>query len=147
MHPPIGMAVKVGNVLRLRKTLYGLKQSPREWNANLDNYMIKMKFIRTNADSCVYIRTTNSSVVIIAVYVDDLIIAGTSLSLVESVKSDFHKRYKIKDLGELQYVLGVRVDQNSAQKIIQLSQQTYIVDMLSKYNMLDCRVVDTPMES
>lgn len=83
------MAVKDGNVLRLRKTLYGLKQSPREWNANLDNYMIKMKFIRINADSCVYIRTTNSSVVIIAVYVDDLIIPGSSLSLVESVKSGF----------------------------------------------------------
>ena len=89
MHPPAGMAVKDGNVLRLRKTLYGLKQSPRDWNANLDNYMIKMKFIRINADSSVYIRTTNSSVVIIAVYVDDLIIAGSSLSLVESAKSDF----------------------------------------------------------
>ena len=147
MHPPVGMTVKDGHVLRLRKTLYGLKQSPREWNANLDNYMIKMKFVRINADSCVYIRCTNSSVVIIAVYVDDLIIAGTSLSLVGSVKSDFHKRYKMKDLGELQYVLGVRVDQNQAQKTIQLSQQTYIVDMLTKFNMLECRVVDTPMES
>ena len=94
MPPPIGMTVKDGHVLRLRKSLYGLKQSPREWNANLDNNLIKMKFIRINADSCVYIRTTNSCVVIIAVYVDDLIIAGSSISLVESVKADFIRDIK-----------------------------------------------------
>ena len=141
------MVVKDGHVLRLWKTLYGPKQSPREWNANLDNYMIKMKYKRITADSCVYIRSTNSSIVIIAVYVDDLIIAGSSLSLVESVKAEFHRKYKMKDLGKLQYVLGVRVDQNPAQKTIQLSQQTYILDMLTKFNMTDCRVVDTPMES
>ena len=63
--------------------------------------MIKMKYKRITADSCVYIRTTNSSIVIIAIYVDDLIIAGSSLSLVESVKAKFHRKYKMKDLGEL----------------------------------------------
>ena len=66
MHPPIGMSVSSGKVLRLKKTLYGLKQSPREWNANLDAFMINMKYKRISADSCVYIRSNASGVVIIA---------------------------------------------------------------------------------
>ena len=53
----------------------------------------------------------------------------------------------MKDLGELAYVLGVRVDQNPALKTIQLSQQAYITDMLEKFEMTNCKPVDTPMES
>ena len=79
---------------------------------------------------------------IIAVYVDDLIIAGNSIRLVESVKKDFHKKYKMKDMGVLEYVLGVRVDQIPDQKLIQLSQRSYIVDMLAKFEMTKCSEKD-----
>ena len=147
MHPPVGMTIKDGHVLRLLKTLYGLKQSPREWNANLDKFMISMLFTRITADACVCIRKSDKGAVIIAVYVDDLIIAGSSLRLVESVKSAFHRRYKMKDMGVLEYVLGVRVDQQPDKNIIQLSQKTYILDMLTKYDVKDARAVDTPMSS
>ena len=116
MHPPVGMLIKEGHVLRLLKTLYGLKQSPREWNANLDKFMISQLFTRITADSCVYIRKSDKGTVIIAVYVDDLIIAGSSLRLVECVKSAFHHKYKMKDMGMLEYVLGVRVDQQPDRK-------------------------------
>ena len=105
-----------------------------------------MKYKRIQADSCVYIRSTNSGTVIIAVYVDDLIIAGSSLRLVDAVKAEFHKRYKMKDMGQLEYVLGVRVDQNPSQKTIQLSQQSYIHDMLQRFEMINCKGVDTPMD-
>ena len=89
--------------------------------------MINMKYKRISADSCVYIRSNASGVVVIAVYVDDLIIARNSIRLVESVKQEFHKRYKIKDMGVLEYVLGVRVDQIPEQKLVQLSQRSYIL--------------------
>ena len=108
MYPPVGMTVSSGKVLRLKKTLCGLKQSPREWNANLDAFMMTMKYKRISADSCVYIRSNASGVVIIAVYVDDLIIAGNSIRLVESVKKEFHRKYKMKDMGALEYVLSVK---------------------------------------
>jgi hypothetical protein len=147
MHPPAGIVIQEGKVLRLLKTLYGLKQSPREWNANLDKFMISMSYTRITADSCVYIRRSAKGTVIIAVYVDDLIIAGSSLRLVESVKGAFHNRYKMKDMGVLEYVLGVRVDQQPDKNIIQLSQKTYILDMLVKYGVEDCKAVDTPMSS
>jgi hypothetical protein len=109
--------------------------------------MLTMKYKRISADSCVYIRSNASGVVIIAVYVDDLIIAGNSIRLVESVKKEFHRRYKMKDMGVLEYVLGVRVDQIPEEKIIQLSQRSYIIDMLAKFEMTKCSDKDTPMES
>ena len=111
MHPPAGLNIKDGHVLRLMKTLYGLKQSSREWNANLNKFMISMLYTRITADSCVYTRKSARGTVIIAVNVDDLIIAGSSLGLVESVKSAFHNKYKMKDMGVLEYVLGNRAEQ------------------------------------
>ena len=80
--------------------------------------MMTMKYKRISVDSCVYIRSNASGVVIIAVYVDDLIIAGNSIRLVESVKKEFHRKYKMKDMGVSEYVLGVRVDQIPTEKII-----------------------------
>ena len=147
MYPPSGMEIREGHVLRLLKTLYGLKQSPKEWNAHLNKFMISMLFTRITADSCVYIRKSPKGTVIIAVYVDDLIIAGSSERLVESVKAAFRNRYKMKDMGALEYVLGVRVDQQPEKNVIQLSQKTYILDMLVKYKLENCKTVDTPMSS
>ena len=106
-----------------------------------------MLFTRITADSCVYIRKSARGTVIIAVYVDDLIIAGSSERLVVSVKSAFKNRYKMKDMGMLEYVLGVRVEQHPEKNIIQLSQKTYILDMLVKYKVENCKAVDTPMSS
>ena len=84
--------------------------------------MMTMKYQKISVDS-VYIRSNASGVVIIAVYVDDHIIAGNLIRSVESVKKEFYKKYKMKDMGVLEYVLGVRVDQIPAEKIIQLSQR------------------------
>ena len=146
MYPPAGMIVAPGNVLKLNRTLYGLKQAPREWYGNLHSFLLSQGFSSVSNDSCVYIRKTDRGTVVIAVYVDDLIIAGSSLSLVNSIKHSFHNRYKMSDMGPLEYVLGVRVDQDTANRTISLSQRQYIVDLLTKYNMSDCSTEATPMD-
>ena len=94
--------------------------------------MMTMKYKRISADSCVYIRSNASGVVIIAVYVDELIIAGNLIRLAESLKKEFCIQYKMKHMGVLEYVLDVRVDQIPAEKIIQLSQRSYIINMLAE---------------
>ena len=63
----------------LNKSLYGLKQSSRSWNSELHAYLVKLGFVQSASDSCIYFRLTNEQC-IIAVYVDDLIIASKSIA-------------------------------------------------------------------
>ena len=81
-----------------------------------------------------------------AVYADGIVIGGLHDSLIKEVKDEFNKRFKMKDMGLLQYVLGTRVDQDLVNKTITLSQKTYIKQMLEKFKLLDCKPHTTPMD-
>ena len=87
VHPPPGLERDDFKVYKLHKSLYGLKQSPREWNNNINGFLVASKYSRVQADSCIYVRTTDRGTDMIAVYVDDLIICGSSTPLINSVKN------------------------------------------------------------
>ena len=115
MKQPKGF-VKVGEkdlVCRLKKSIYGLKQSPRCWNTALDSHLKKMKFVQTKADPCIYVFKDETETVIIAVYVDDILIAGTSNKKIAEVKAAIANRFEVKDMGELHYFLGVKIVRDS----------------------------------
>ena len=84
---PQGYELPSGRVYRLNRCLYGLKQSPRGWYADIDEYLVKNNFVRTKADSCIYTRRSDKGFTMIALYVDDLIIG--------EVKSTLRKKYKM----------------------------------------------------
>ena len=100
-------------VCRLKKSIYELKQSPRCWNTALDSHLKKMKFVQTKADLCIYIFKDKTETVIIAVYVDDILIAGTSNKKIAEVKAAIANRFEVKDMGELHYFLGVKIVRDS----------------------------------
>ncbi len=90
-------------VCRLKKSIYGLKQSSRCcWNRALTEYLEFMGFIQSSADSCVYIKRAKD-VSIIAVYVNDFAILTTTEAEMSSIKMYLATRFKMKDLGELRY--------------------------------------------
>lgn len=90
-----------GLVCRLKKALYGLKQAPRLWHAKIDAYLIEeLNFVSSRNDPCVYVHHTGASILIIALYVDDLLIAGSDSSEIAIIKGEFAKRFEMKDLGE-----------------------------------------------
>jgi hypothetical protein len=93
-------------VCRLKRSLYGLKQAPRCWNATLNNQLIKMGFAQTDSDPCVYV-STEGEFFIIAVYVDDILLAGKSNKRITEVKQALSSQFEVKDLGELHYLLSV----------------------------------------
>ena len=99
--PPPGYGLPAGRVYRLNKCLYGLKQSPRGWCADIDDYLKANHFVKTQADSCIYTRRSDRGVTIIALYVDDFIIAGSNDAVISEVKKTLNKKYKMKDLGLL----------------------------------------------
>ena len=92
-------------VCKLKRSLYGLKQSGRNWSNLLHDYLANEKFTQSLADPCLYVRTTNSGCVIIIVWVDDIIIAATDSDLMTEVKESLRKRFKMKHLGS-KMVLG-----------------------------------------
>ena len=104
MRQPEGF-VKEGQerkVCKLKKSIYGLRQSPRFWNVALDCQLQKMGFRQSDSDPCLYV-STEGELFFVAVYVDDILLAGKSIERMEEVKTEFGKQFKVKDMGKLSY--------------------------------------------
>ena len=96
---------------RLFKALYGLKQAPRAWNEKMDQYLKKLGFIRSHTDYNLYFKTEGDCLCVLFLYVDDLIITGNDLLLVEQIKAALCQQFKMPDLGTLHFFLGLEIQQ------------------------------------
>lgn len=139
-------AGKENLVCKLKKSLYGLKQAPKCWNEVVDAFLMKLGFERSYADYGIYIKnqTSDQERIIIALYVDDLLIATSKRVALNEVKKQLEKRFKIRDLGPLSYFLGISVKRHRPSRILSLSQEVYISEMLKTFNMEDSKAVSTP---
>ncbi|KAL7582697.1 hypothetical protein Lser_V15G42892 [Lactuca serriola] len=135
---------KSGLVYKLSKALYGLRQAPRAWNARLDKHLKLIGFVRCAHEYVVYIRKTNSSLLIVGTYVDDLIVTGTSKKEIDLFKKEMNQEFEMSDMGLLTYYLGIEVSQK--EHGITLKQTGYAKKLLEKTGMLECNPTETPME-
>jgi hypothetical protein len=142
--PGLASAETEGKVCRLKKSLYGLKQSPRAWFDRFRKAVCEMGYGQCNGDHTVFFRHSNQKITILAVYVDDIIITGDDATEITRVKSCLSKSFEVKDLGQLRYFLGIEVARSK--EGIVLSQRKYTLDLLSDMGMLDCRAAPTPMD-
>lgn len=132
-------------VCKLKKSLYGLKQSPRCWNQKFVTSVRSLGFVPSDADPCIFVkRHSDDEMSIIAVYVDDLIIMTTTVEEMQRIKASLSKNFKMKDLGSLHYCLGISVEQH--EDGIKLSQKQYIEKLLERYGLQDANPVSTPMD-
>ncbi|KAM2954379.1 hypothetical protein FF1_032665 [Malus domestica] len=145
MQPPPGYdGIKGNMVCKLHKAIYGLKQSPRAWYAKLSSVLEKAGFMRSNADSSLFVRTGTKGKLVVLVYVDDLIITGDNTVEIEALKLSLHQAFAIKDLGRLKYFLGIEMATSS--KGLFLHQRKYVLDLLQEAKMLDCKPAITPVD-
>ena len=133
-------------VCKLKRSLYGLKQSARCWNAELDGQLKKMKFTQSSHDPCIYSRFSNGKIFIIAVYVDDIILAGESEEDIEHAKESLSRRFDVEDMGRIHYFLGVKVVQDQNLSSIWIGQSSFIVQLLKRFGMEESKAVDTPFD-
>ena len=133
-------------VCRLRKSIYGLKQSSRCWNTALDSHLKKMGFSQSKSDPCIYVSGGGKDTFYIGVYVDDMILAGKDETKMEKVKKELSSKFDIKDLGELSYFLGMSIVQKQEEKVTWMGQPTYTQKLLTKTGMNDCKPVKTPVD-
>jgi histone deacetylase 1/2 len=124
---------------KLDKALYGLKQAPRAWYSRLSSKLQALGFIASKADISLFIYKKGSFLV----YVDDIIITGSSPVAIDALLADLRSDFALKDLGSLNYFLGIQVTRLS-DGILQ-SQEKYATDLLHRVGMLSCKPVPTPI--
>lgn len=148
MQQPEGFEVKSDTgeklVCKLNKSLYGLKQSGRNWNKMLHDHLCEKGYKQNPVDHCVYSRQTASETVILIIWVDDVIIAANSEDAIRNVKQMLNEKFKMKALGELKHFLGIDCIQENHE--IRLNQTRYVTKILEKFKMSDCKPRSTPCE-
>lgn len=131
-------------VYRLVKALYGLRQAPRAWYAKLNRCLEELGFKRCPYEHGVYTRRENGEVLIIAVYVDDILVTGTNVIAIESFKRQMSSIFEMSDMGKLTYYLGIEVRQGDG--CIELKQTSYAMKLLKKAGMMGCNPTKYPMD-
>ena len=130
----------------LRKFLYGLKQSPRQWNIRFDTFMKKKKFLQSHYDSCVYIRNVNTpKAIYLMLYVDYMLIALGDKTEVQIMKDSLSREFEMKDLGRASRILGMDIVRDRKKGTLVLSQEAYIKKVLKSFGMEDSKPVTTPL--
>ena len=113
------------------------------WYQNFDTYMLQLNFVRSNSDHCIYVKRTGDQFVILTLYVDDMLLIGNSVKMVNSVKSLLAKKFEMKDLGPTNFILGMQIRRDREKWKLWLRQEKYIKEILKKFNMIDCKPVGT----
>jgi hypothetical protein len=132
-------------VCRLKKSIYGLKQSPRLWNKVIDKFLKNEKFKVIDADCCIYMKTKREKTIMVSLYVDDLLIASNCKTLCAKLKVNLNKRFEMKDLGIVQVCLGIEFNWLPNGTCL-LNQSKYIENILSRFNMQECKPIGCPIE-
>uniref|UniRef100_A0A2N9H904 Reverse transcriptase Ty1/copia-type domain-containing protein n=1 Tax=Fagus sylvatica TaxID=28930 RepID=A0A2N9H904_FAGSY len=133
------------HLCKLNKAIYGLKQAPRAWFSRLSTRLIALGFHGSKSDTSLFICRTSSFTMYVLIYVDDIIITSSSSDAIDTLLSQLHHDFAVKNLGSLKFFLGIEVLSNSDGAI--LSQQRYITDILHRTHMLEAKPITTPMAS
>ena len=135
---------KVGKVCKLRKSLYGLKQSPHAWFNRFSKSLHYQGYTQANLDHMLFYKHKNEKVTILTVYVDDIILTSNDKGEREQLKKKLALEFKMKDLGSLHYFLEMEVARSH--EGISISQRKYVLDLLKKTSMIGCKPTNTPLD-
>jgi hypothetical protein len=144
---PLGF-VKKGEehkVYKLKKALYGLRQTPRVWNVKLDTTLKGLGFSQSPLEHGLYARVVGDTRLLVSVYVDDLIVIGNCSKEINSFKAHMQAEFRMSDLDPLSFYLGIEVHQSKG-KII-LSQGAYAARIMEKAGLTGCNPCATPMKA
>jgi histone deacetylase 1/2 len=134
-----------GYVCKLDKALYGLKQARRAWYARLSSKLMGLGFKPSKADTSLFYFNKGDLTIFVLIYVDDIIVAGSSKEATTGLLRSLGREFALKDLGELHYFLGIEV--TKLRDGIFLTQDKYASDLLKKMNMADCKPVSSPLST
>ncbi|PSS08126.1 Endonuclease [Actinidia chinensis var. chinensis] len=134
---------------RLKKSLYGLKQSPRQWYKRFDLFMDEHGYTRSQFDHCVYFRKLqDGSMIYLLLYVDDMLIASKSKVEIDRLKAQLSREFEMKDLGEAKKILGMEIKRDRVKGTVWLTQSQYLKKVLQRFGIdSSTKPVSTPLAS
>ena len=151
MEQPEGFMVKgqEKKVFKLVKSIYGLKQAGQIWYELMaDTLRRKLGFERIHSDARVYIlcrQGGNQTKIILILYVDNLLLMGNDLPLINKIKKKLGEAYHMKDLGAAQSYLGIRITRDCTHQHIWVDQEAYIDSALSRFHLINANDTKTPL--
>jgi hypothetical protein len=145
--PPGQPPLPNGYVYKLQRALYGLKQSPREWNITLNKFMVEeCGFRQLQIEKCLYIKKkSDGSYMLVCMYVDDLVIAYSDRSMLDSFLAKVKTKFKITQSDTLQKTLGFQIERTRDGGVF-MHQKSYIDDVLKRFGMEASNTVETPFD-
>ncbi|KAK2361432.1 putative mitochondrial protein [Trifolium repens] len=135
---------KPNQVCKLLKSLYGLKQASRKWYERLTSLLVKEGYTQSTSDYSLFTLSTNDNFTALLIYVDDIILSGTSLTEIDRIKCILDDNFRIKDLGIVKYFLGLEVAHSK--EGISVSQRKYCLDLLNDSGLLGSKPASTPLD-
>lgn len=133
-------------VCLLKRSLYGLRQSPRQWNTRFDEFIVSQGFVRSEYDICVYYKEyEEDSYVYLLLYVDDILLASKSKVQVAELKKILSSEFEMKDLGDAKKILGMEITRDRERGTLTVSQEDYAWKVLGNFSMEKSKSVSTPL--
>ena len=115
---------------RLKKSIYGLKQASRQWYLKFNQTIKSFGFKENIEDNCIYAKFKNGKYIFLILYVDDILLASSDVSLLQETKKFLSSNFDITDLGEASYVLGIEIHRDRNNGVLGLSQKAYLEKFL-----------------
>ncbi|KAM1595278.1 hypothetical protein ACFX10_001586 [Malus domestica] len=131
------------HVCKMVKSLYGLKQAPRAWNSKFTSYLTVLEFHASASDTSLFVKKDDSDIIILLLYVDDIILTGSNPLKIQKVIQELSEVFKLKDMGQLTYFLGLQVQYNADGSVF-VNQSKYVKDLVHKAGMDSCKPATTP---
>ena len=110
-------------------------QASRSWNICFDEVIKAYGFIQTYGEACIYKKVSGSSIAFLILYVDDILLIGNDIEFLDSIKGYLNKSFLMKDLGEVAYILGIKIYRDRSKCLIRLSMSTYLDRILKEFKM------------
>jgi Reverse transcriptase (RNA-dependent DNA polymerase) len=132
-------------VCKFQKFIYGLNQASRSWNKRFDEEIKYLGFIQNKDEPCVYKIVSRSYVFFLVPYVDGILLMNNFIPLMEQIKTSLKIIFSMKDMGEAQYILGIKIYRDRSRRLMGLSQRTYIDKVLKRFNMQNSMKGNVPM--
>ena len=146
MQQPEGYEDGTDRVCKLNRSLYGLKQSPRNWNARFNEFLNAEGFESTPEDTCVFVRKGDNNLMIVCLYVDDGLVCGTDRSALNEFIDKLRETFEVT-VNHPDCYVGMEIERNRKARTITISQSGYIARVLERFGLSDSKPVVTPIES
>ena len=136
---------KKGNLCKLKKSIYRLKQASRQWYIKFYNIISLYGFTENIIDQYIYFKVSRNKYIFLVLYVNDILLTSNDLGLLHETKQFLIQNFEMKDMGEVSYIIGIEIHRDRAQRILGLSQKAYVKKLLERFRMNNCSPIVAPI--